>query len=569
MKRFYLTSILTLLAVISILGQDLQDGYYRVRNFGTKRYIYITDNTGGYSVSTDVGDFGALQLWTGEERPITDPASIIYVDRQSNGQYDLKGQGLEIYALVKRYVDIKLVTSGAFKDTYTVYASAYGITKYLCDVETSTRPQQGYIGTTRQAPYRNWEALPVSAGGDSYMGIKPTVQIGDKFYYPFYATFPFNLYSEGMKAYTISQVDTELNMAVLKEVSGMIPAKTPVLIECSSDQSTNNRLDLKVSADSPLAENLLAGVLYCNSERPKSKDALTPFDSQTMRVLGMTAEGKLGFVSSSNQLYNYKKVDYLPANQAYLPVSAGTAEELTIVTEEEYQQALANKTYTLTYLVDGEVYNTSTLKAGEEITPIKNPEKEGYTFSGWTDMPNTMPAENITVQGTFTVNSYTLTYLVDGEVYKVETIEYGSQLTAIAEPEKEGYTFNGWSELPTTMPAGDVNIEGTFTINSYTLTYIIDGEVYQTQSIEYGSEIVPIEAPDKEGYEFKGWTDLPGTMPAHDVVVEGSYKLLDGIATVSAAKGSKQEIYDILGRRVSAAQKKGLYIIGGKKILKK
>ena len=66
----------------------------------------------------------------------------------------------------------------------------------------------------------------------------------------------------------------------------------------------------------------------------------------------------------------------------------------------------------------------------------------------------------------FTINTlYTLTYKVDGEVYKVSTVAYGSTLTPEVAPTKVGYTFSGWSEIPETMPAHDVEITGSFSVN--------------------------------------------------------------------------------------------------------
>ena len=58
---------------------------------------------------------------------------------------------------------------------------------------------------------------------------------------------------------------------------------------------------------------------------------------------------------------------------------------------------------------------------------------------------------------------YNLTYLVDNEVYKSYEIEEGATITPEAEPTKEGYTFSGWGEIPATMPAHDVTVTGTFT----------------------------------------------------------------------------------------------------------
>ena len=61
--------------------------------------------------------------------------------------------------------------------------------------------------------------------------------------------------------------------------------------------------------------------------------------------------------------------------------------------------------YTLIYKVDGEVYQTYELLEGATITPEPAPTKEGYTFSGWSEIPETMPAEDVTVTGTFTLQT--------------------------------------------------------------------------------------------------------------------------------------------------------------------
>ena len=133
----------------------------------------------------------------------------------------------------------------------------------------------------------------------------------------------------------------------------------------------------------------------------------------------------------------------------------------------------------MTYIVDGNAYKTLTVDYGTAITPEAEPTKEGYTFSGWSEIPATMPANDVEVSGSFTVNSYTLTYIVDGNAYKTLTVDYGTAITPEAEPTKEGYTFSGWSEIPAAMPAHDVEVTGSFTVNSYTLTYIVDGNAQQ------------------------------------------------------------------------------------------
>ena len=181
--------------------------------------------------------------------------------------------------------------------------------------------------------------------------------------------------------------------------------------------------------------------------------------------------------------------------------------------------------YTLTYQVDGVLYKSYEIEENETITPEEAPTKTGYTFSGWSDTPATMPTEDITIIGTFSINNYNLIYKVDGEDYKTVPTEYNSAITPEAAPTKEGYTFSGWSDIPETMPAEDVTITGTFSINNYDLIYKVDGEDYKTVPTEYNSTITPEAAPTKEGYTFSGWSDIPAKMPANNVTILGTFSI--------------------------------------------
>ncbi|MBQ2743378.1 MAG: InlB B-repeat-containing protein, partial [Oscillospiraceae bacterium] len=101
------------------------------------------------------------------------------------------------------------------------------------------------------------------------------------------------------------------------------------------------------------------------------------------------------------------------------------------------------------------------------------PTRENYTFKGWAEAADATDAEyqpgglydgdaDATLYAVWEANKYTVTYLVDGEEYKSYELAYGEAITPEAEPEKSGYIFSGWSEIPETMPAEDVTITGTF-----------------------------------------------------------------------------------------------------------
>ena len=214
----------------------------------------------------------------------------------------------------------------------------------------------------------------------------------------------------------------------------------------------------------------------------------------------------------------------MPERTGYTFIGWKNVPELSPAEDVVYTGEYKVNKYKFDYLVDGVVFATDSIAYGSVITLIEAPVREGHTFSGWSEAPATMPAEDITIEGTFAVNTYNVIYKVDGEEYKVIPLAYGSEIIFIDAPVKEGHTFSGWSDSPMTMPAEDVIIEGSFAVNTYNVIYKVDGEEYKVVPVVYGSEITLIDAPVKEGHTFSGWSEAPATMPAEDIVIEGNLK---------------------------------------------
>ena len=185
--------------------------------------------------------------------------------------------------------------------------------------------------------------------------------------------------------------------------------------------------------------------------------------------------------------------------------------------------------HNIMYKVDGNDYQGYYYIAyGTTLSPDyvpANPTKEGHSFTGWENLPETMPDYDLVVNALFSeVATYTISYVVDGVVVATESLQEGQTPTPPATATKTGYTFTGWTGVPATMPAQDVTATAQFTINSYTLTYMVDGQVYGTpETLEYGATITPKAEPTREGYSFSGWQNLPLTMPAQNVVVTGVF----------------------------------------------
>lgn len=123
----------------------------------------------------------------------------------------------------------------------------------------------------------------------------------------------------------------------------------------------------------------------------------------------------------------------------------------------------AANTYTITFdTAGGSEIAPITQEYGTVITAPEAPTREGYTFIGWDkEIPTTMPTENMTVTAQWEINRYTITFDTAGgsEITPI-TQDYGTAITAPADPTREGYTFMGWDkEIPTTMPAENITLK--------------------------------------------------------------------------------------------------------------
>ena len=184
--------------------------------------------------------------------------------------------------------------------------------------------------------------------------------------------------------------------------------------------------------------------------------------------------------------------------------------------------------YTVTFLSDGESIAPSQIRANAPAARPADPTKEGHTFTGWykgEEKWNFADAvtESLTLTAKWTANRYTITFDTAGgsEIAPI-TQDYGTAVTAPANPTKTGYTFAGWDrEIPTTMPAGDMTITARWTVNQYTITFKPENggeDIIITQ--DYGTAITAPANPTKTGYTFAGWDrEIPTAMPAEDMTI--------------------------------------------------
>ena len=197
---------------------------------------------------------------------------------------------------------------------------------------------------------------------------------------------------------------------------------------------------------------------------------------------------------------------------------------------KEYWAKWEINQYTITFdTVGGSTVASITQDYGTAIAAPADPTREGYTFIGWDkEIPSTMPAENMIITAKWKVNQYTITFDSNGgsEIAPI-TQDYGTAITAPANPTREGYTFIGWDKaIPTTMPAENMTITAKWKVNQYTITFDSNGgsEIAPITQ-DYGTAITAPADPTREGYTFIGWDKaIPATMHAEDLTITAQWR---------------------------------------------
>ena len=214
------------------------------------------------------------------------------------------------------------------------------------------------------------------------------------------------------------------------------------------------------------------------------------------------------------------------------------AENITVKAQWEINQ------YTITFDTNGgSEIAPITQDYGTEITAPDNPTRKGYTFKGWDkEIPETMPAENITVKAQWEINQYTIAFDTNGgsDIAPI-TQDYGTEITAPDNPTRKGYTFKGWDkEIPETMPSENMTVKAQWEINQYTITFDTNGgsEIAPITQ-DYGTEITAPDKPTRKGYTFKGWNkEIPETMPAENITVKAQWEINQYTITFDTNGGS-------------------------------
>ena len=380
-KRLFLL----LLGCATMLGAQAQlsdAGYYRVKNVSTGRYMSLSDNhSRGVDFNSCTADCGAMQTSKIMDNIYSDPGSIFYLDHISGVSYNVVGQGTSLHDIINYYIYISPVGS-----YYKIYQEQKGQRITLSDFD-DVEEDESYVATT--GGKTTWYITPLNTT-DNYIGVKPTISVGDKHYAAVFAGYPYTL-GTGMKAYYINKVIENEGVVIIKELTGTIPANTPVLIECSSTDISKNQITPVLNSDAVPSDNVANGVYFCLGDRWSAHYNSTKFDPATMRVLSLNTYGNLAVSTSTQNLKTvmieprgadgkHLTVTAIPANSWYIPVSSSAPSELKMVTAEHYATGIKDITVKPASLYN--VYTLEGVQIKKNATSISDLHQGIYIING-------------------------------------------------------------------------------------------------------------------------------------------------------------------------------------------
>lgn len=168
-------------------------------------------------------------------------------------------------------------------------------------------------------------------------------------------------------------------------------------------------------------------------------------------------------------------------------------------------------TYTVKFTdYDGTVLSKKTYSYGSHIDMPKDPVRVGYKFKGFSPQIEEVCLKNAEYTAKYEIMTYTVKFVdYDGKVLSSNVYEYGDKIDIPSNPIRTGYLFSGWDK--TVNNKATENVVYTAKYTEIKITYVVTfidqtGSVIDSREYLKGETINIPEAPEKDGYEFTGWS---------------------------------------------------------------
>ena len=328
------------------------DGYYRIQNVATERYIVLNDNiiNSEIDMSASKVDVSNLKSWLGFDKVKSNPGSIFYIQKVGS-QYNLIAQGLSIYELSggKKYLDIVDNGDGTYRFEMT---TSYGSGRLY---DSANKGEVGNAVTKKGSgtvKHGYWKLLPVNTE-DNYIGLQPTVEATDGWYGTLYASYPFKLASDNVEVYYVDGVcEGQFRLKLITDE--VKPAATPLVFKSNSNDPAQNKVTPVFTETTAPVDNVMSGTYFASYE-DKDHYAFIEYNSSKMRVLGVDATKNLVLTTAKESDLAGGK--YIPMNTCWLNVPSWLSGVFKRVDRDAYtsirsietstQKSAAKGTFTL------------------------------------------------------------------------------------------------------------------------------------------------------------------------------------------------------------------------------
>ena len=362
MKKIRLLFIIACCNVMMVKAQ-IADGFYHIKNAQTGRYISLNDtNPDNYPVSQSGSvNMAGIRTYLNYDTVAVSPSCVIFVKQMGDGKYDLQGQGSSIYTLSGNRFTVNIAAAG--NDTYILSGTYSGFYKELMD--RSPSDEDGYIMGSGSSGMNKWQFLPINTS-DEYIGIRPDIKTANGGYFgTIYAGFNFKFASAGMAAFYVNSAGgAGFTYEEIKD--DVVPAGIPVIVRCNSANPEDNKIEPIIGSFDFNGNNWLGGE-YCSLVGVAGHTNATPYNPGTMRVLGLSGKGDIAFINGKDrpELFVVDKygTQYLRGNKAYLKVSPGDADVMTIGGSDGIND-IKSETNT-----SGAIYTLTGISLPESTTP--------------------------------------------------------------------------------------------------------------------------------------------------------------------------------------------------------
>ena len=173
---------------------------------------------------------------------------------------------------------------------------------------------------------------------------------------------------------------------------------------------------------------------------------------------------------------------------------------------------------------NGNELKTEQVAYGQAATPPDMPEIEGYDFLGWGNDINHV-TKDMTVKAVYVIKTFVVIFLdKDGEQLNSQTVEWDGPAIAPEAPEVEGWHFVGWDKEFFNVKE-DLVVQAVYDINTYTVTFVgFEDADLGSQTVNWNEAAEAPEAPEVEGYTFKGW-DKAFDHVTEDMTITAQYEI--------------------------------------------